>query len=241
MTTARTRPPLTRALLPAAILIVAALATATAALFVARTVTREEPPPPYVSGQSSNFLNRNEALSHLRGYLATTLWAETAYVTALDTPSSLPKALHAPLPLACTQPDAVPNSAPANFLTCATQAAMASTDPPPWPSLPLNSREAAATTMLSNLWRATDPVEEMRLAILWREGVDPTDAEPIQKLQLAFDHCPEAMMARRHELTGAKDHADIAIAWLSIADELAECADITATRLFTDKPPPQGE
>ena len=90
--------------------------------------------------------------------------------------------------------------------------------------------------MLSNLWRSTDPMERMRLSIIWREGVDPTDTPAIQSLQLEFDHCPEAMMARRHQLTNAETDEILATSWLAIADAVEECADRTATRIFTTKP-----
>ena len=231
------KPKLSRAILPTGILLVVALITATISMFLIRASDAEpEPPPPYVSGQSANFLTSEQAINHLQGYLATALWAETAYVAALEEPSFLPIALNAPIPLQCAQPATAPSAEASLFLECARSAITEADPPAPWQTLPDHTKNAAATTMLSNLWRSTDPMERMRLSIIWREGVDPTDTPAIQSLQLEFDHCPEAMMARRHQLTNAETDEILAASWLAIADAVEECADRTATRIFTTKP-----
>ena len=229
-------PKLSRAILPTGFLLLAALITATLTMFLISSAEPEpEPPPPYISGQSNNFLNPEQAINHLQGYLATALWAETAYAAALEEPSFLSKALTAPIPVHCAQPASGPSDDAALFLECARTAITETPHPPAWQTLPAHTRNASTTTMLSNLWRSTDPMERMRLSIIWREGVDPTDTEAIQNLQLEFDHCPEAMMARRHQITNAETDEAMAIAWLTIADDVDQCADRTATRLFTGK------
>lgn len=229
-------PPLAKVLLPAAVLVALTLASAAAVLFITRSAQDTNPPPPYISGQSTNFLNRTQAMTHLRTYLATTLWAETAYVTALDQPTQLQSALQAPVPLHCAQPSGEPNSEQGRFLECARRSAAAAPPPPSWPSMSAATRTEAANRMLSNLWRATDPVERIRLTVLWKEGVDPTDASSIQELQKHFDHCPEAMISQRSQLVSATSNQDLAEAWLSLADELEDCADRTSTRLFVTDP-----
>lgn len=227
---------LTKALLPAALLIALALASAAAVLFIIRSGQDTASPPPYISGQSTNFLNQAQAMTHLRGYLATTLWAETAYVTALEQPPELQQALQAPIPLHCAQPAGQPNSDQARFLTCARLSAAAAPQPPSWHSLSRPVRTEEANRMFSNLWRATDPVERIRLTVLWKEGVDPTDTPSIQQLQQQYDHCPEAMISQRTQLVSATSSQDLAQAWLSIADDLEDCADRTSTRLFVTNP-----
>ena len=123
-------PPLTKVLLPAAALVALALASAAAVLFIIRSGEDPTPPPPYISGQSTNFLNRTQAMTHLRTYLATTLWAETAYVTALEQPTQLQRALQAPVPLHCAEPTGKPNSEQGRFLECARRSATAAPQPP---------------------------------------------------------------------------------------------------------------
>lgn len=232
-------PPRSKTALSAAVLLALALASAAAALFIIRPGEHTPPPPPYISGQSKNFLSRTQAMTHLRGYLATTLWAETAYVAAMQEPAPAQRALQAPIPLQCAQPAAAPTTEQTRYLQCATRSAAAARQPTPWPSMTAQARNDAANRMLSNLWRATNPVERVRLTVLWSEGVDPTDAESIQELQRQYDHCPEAMMSQRGRLVSAKSPQDLARAWLAIADQLEDCADRTSTRLFKAAPRPQ--
>ena len=228
--------PFPKVILPVAVLLALALASAAAVLFILRSGQDTAPPPPYISGQSDNFLTRAQAMTHLRGYLATTLWAETAYVAALDHPGRLLRTLHSSIPLHCAQPSGHPTGEQARFLECARRSAAAAPQPPHWPSMPIPARTEAANRMLSNLWRATDPVERIRLTILWQEGVDPTDAPSIQTLQQQYDHCPEAMISRRHRLVSASSSQDLAKAWLSIADQLEDCADRASNRLSVTDP-----
>ena len=129
---------LSRAVLPTGILLVVALITATISMFLIRASDEEpEPPPPYVSGQSANFLSSEQAINHLQGYLATALWAETAYVAALEEPSFLPSRADTP-PSPCSAPNRPPPpSAEASlFLECARSAITEADPPAPWQTLP---------------------------------------------------------------------------------------------------------
>ena len=234
---------LTRTLVPSALLVALALATTAITLLVARSGSDAGAPAPYITGQSSNFLTRDQAMTHLRTYLATALWAETVYATAEEEPAQILSAMQAPIPLHCADPSRTPQEGDEGYLDCSRLAVHDAPTPPRWHTLPETGRTDAANRMLSNLWRATDPVERVRLTILWNEGVDPTDAEAIQQLQQEYDHCPEQMMNSRHRLIQAQSAEDMASAWMEIATRTEECADLTSTRLFKNggaEPRPQG-
>lgn len=188
----------------------------------------------YVSGQSDNFLSPTQAANHLQTYLAVTLWAELTMETATGAPNLMHQALFLSLPHNCVQPTGQPRTN-GQILDCVRNAVAQNVNAPSWESLARPQRDQAAVTHLSNLWRATDPTEQLRVAIIWREGVDPTDAASIHEVQQAYAPCPDRMMAQRARLVDADDNARLAQEWISIAQNLKDCANQVSTALFLGK------
>ncbi len=236
------RPPWSFSLALGLILAAVGLAAGTA-IYMAVT-DRPEPSiptdPGYVADHSNNFLNPAQAYSHLETYLALTLWAEIAYETASEAPHTFYRALTLPRPTRCARPSGRPRTNE-EVVQCvrAAAAAAANSGATPWTDLTFQQRDHAAITYLSNLWRATDPTEEIRITIIWRGGLDPTDAPSVQELQRAYQHCPDRMMAQRNRLANANSNLELAQRWLAIAENTSTCADETSTQLFL--PPKEGQ
>ena len=219
------------------LLVLFSAATATAAILLIADGDNAAPSvreTGYVSGQSDNFLSPTQAANHLQTYLAVTLWAELTMETATDAPSLIHQALFLPQPHDCVQPTGQPRTNE-QILDCVRNAVAQNTGAPSWNSLSRPKRDEAAVAHLANLWRATDPTEQLRVTIIWREGVDPTDAASIHEVQQAYAPCPDRMMAQRSRLVDANGNAQLAQEWLSIAQDLKNCANEVSTGLFAPK------
>ena len=221
---------------PLALLLLAAAATAAAAVYL---ISSGEDPRSYrdtgyVTGQSDNFLSPDQAHTHLATYLATALWAEMAYETALEAPLLVTSALTAQPPLDCALPTGQPRT-DQDILDCARAAVQANTPPPSWTTISPQARSQAAVTWLNRLWQATDPTEAMRITIIWREGVDPTDAPSIQSLTQEYAHCADRTAASRPALTNSATPQQLAAAWISTANAARDCANTVTNEVLPAK------
>ena len=230
------RPPKFRSQWYPPVILLCLIALITGAISVAYMKTGTPQPPTvaesgYISGQSQNFLSPVQAATHLQGYLAVTLWAETTLDVAKDDPDAFPAAFTAPQPLACAAPTGAARTN-TDIIACARLNVANHAPATAWTNLTPAQRAHDATRQLSHLWRATDPSEQVRITILWREGVDPTDTAAIQEVQEAYSPCADKMMSRRGDLVMAETPRNMADAWLSIAADTKACTNTVSARLF---------